>query len=84
MNALQVVSEVGQIAPLPVHSGKTVNALDKQTVTVRELLTLIHLTFSLPCFNYIYSFQGDSWPFSFYPELFSVDPGFTSPSPVHT
>lgn len=71
-------------ADLPVLYGKTVNALHKQTVGVCELLTLIHLTFSLPCFNYIYSFQGGSWPFSFYPGLFSVDSSFTSPSPVCT
>lgn len=58
---MHFTSEVRQIAaqsPFPLFSDKTINALHEQAVAVCEPLTLIHLTFSFPCFNYIYSFPG--------------------------
>lgn len=63
--ALQIALEVRQIAPFLLFSNKTINAPHKQAVAVHEPLTLIHLTFFFPCFNYIYSFPGGLSAFLF-------------------
>jgi len=62
-SALQIASEVRQIgalSPFPLFSDKTINVLHEQAVAVCEPLTLIHSTFSFPCFNHIYSFPAGS------------------------